>query len=193
MNNEFYAMISRMKYIDRWALMRNTESESLMQHSYEAAVVAHALAVIGNKRFNMNLDADRAAVVGMFHDAPEILTGDMPTPVKYYNPIIRDAYKDIEKDAVNELICMLPEDLRNEYEEVFETNVDDPELLKIVKAADKICALIKCIEEEKAGNTEFRKAKEATEAAIHAMDCPAAEVFLSEFIPQFSLTLDQLR
>lgn len=193
MNNEFYAMISRMKYIDRWALMRNTESESLMQHSYEAAVVAHALAVIGNKRFNMNLDADRAAVVGMFHDAPEILTGDMPTPVKYYNPIIRDAYKDIEKDAVNELICMLPEDLRNEYEEVFETNVDDPELLKIVKAADKICALIKCIEEEKAGNTEFRKAKEATEAAIHAMNCPAAEVFLSEFIPQFSLTLDQLR
>ena len=193
MNNEFYAMISRMKYIDRWALMRNTESESLMQHSYEAAVVAHALAVIGNKRFNMNLDADRAAVVGMFHDAPEILTGDMPTPVKYYNPIIRDAYKDIEKDAVNELICMLPEDLRNEYEEVFETNVDDPELLKIVKAADKICALIKCIEEEKAGNTEFRKAKEATEAAIHAMNCPAAEVFLSEFIPPFSLTLDQLR
>ncbi|MCQ2486897.1 MAG: 5'-deoxynucleotidase [Clostridia bacterium] len=193
MNNEFYAMISRMKYIDRWALMRNTESESLMQHSYEAAVVAHALAVIGNKRFNMGLDADRAAVVGMFHDAPEILTGDMPTPVKYYNPIIRDAYKDIEKDAVNELICMLPEDLRDEYEEVFETNVDDPELLKIVKAADKICALIKCIEEEKAGNTEFRKAKEATEAAIHAMDCPAAEVFLSEFIPQFSLTLDQLR
>ena len=182
-----------MKYIDRWALMRNTESESLMQHSYEAAVVAHALAVIGNKRFNMGLDADRAAVVGMFHDAPEILTGDMPTPVKYYNPIIRDAYKDIEKDAVNELICMLPEDLRDEYEEVFETNVDDPELLKIVKAADKICALIKCIEEEKAGNTEFRKAKEATEAAIHAMDCPAAEVFLSEFIPQFSLTLDQLR
>lgn len=193
MNNEFYAMISRMKYIDRWALMRNTESESLMQHSYEAAVVAHALAVIGNKRFNMGLDADRAAVVGMFHDAPEILTGDMPTPVKYYNPIIRDAYKDIEKDAVNELVCMLPDDLRDEYEEVFETNVDDPELLKIVKAADKICALIKCIEEEKAGNTEFRKAKEATEAAIHAMDCPAAEVFLSEFIPQFSLTLDQLR
>lgn len=191
MNHEFYAMISRMKYIDRWALMRNTESENLCQHSYEVAVLAHALCVLGNTRYGMELDADKAAVIALFHDSSEILTGDMPTPVKYYSEEIRDAYKHVESIATEKLLDMLPEDLRPSYEEVL--SPEDRELTRAVKAADKLSALIKCIEEQKAGNREFDKAYESTLQSIHDLSFEPAELFLSEFIDSYGLTLDQLR
>lgn len=191
MNNEFYAIISRMKYIDRWALMRNTEAENLMQHSYEVAVLAHALCVLGNTRCDMDLDAEKAAVIALYHDASEILTGDMPTPVKYYSEEIRDAYKHVEAVATDKLLDMLPEDLRPSYTEVLAP--EDAALKKVVKAADKLSALIKCIEEAKAGNREFDKAYESTLKSIHALECEPAELFLKEFLEPYNLTLDQLR
>ncbi|MBP5273300.1 MAG: 5'-deoxynucleotidase [Clostridia bacterium] len=191
MNNEFYAIISRMKYIDRWALMRNTEAENLMQHSYEVAVLAHALCVLGNTRCGMALDAEKAAVIALYHDASEILTGDMPTPVKYYSEEIRDAYKHVEAVATDRLLDMLPADLQPSYTAVLAP--EDDELKKVVKAADKLSALIKCIEEAKAGNREFDKAYESTLNAIHALDFPPAECFLEEFLEPYNLTLDQLR
>lgn len=191
MNYGFFAMISRMKYIDRWALMRNTERESLDSHSMEVAVVAHALALIGNKRFGKSYNADRAAVLGLYHDAHEIITGDMPTPVKYRNKVILDAYKEIEGEASERLVSMLPEDMRDVYRDILNEN-DDEELVKLVKAADRISALIKCIEERKAGNTEFKKAEASTKKKIIAMDVPEANVFLEEFLPAYEKTLDQL-
>ena len=193
MSNDFYAFISRMKYIDRWALMRNTEEESLTQHSYEVAVIAHALAVISNKRLGTNYDAEKVALIGLFHDTSEILTGDMPTPVKYYSPEITGAYKKVEEAATGKLLEMLPEDLRSEYEDLLLPTKEDEELWKLNKAADKISALIKCIEERKAGNKEFDKALEATERSLHNMNCEAAEIFLKEFLPSYELTLDQLK
>ncbi|MBQ0014831.1 MAG: 5'-deoxynucleotidase [Oscillospiraceae bacterium] len=193
MSNDFYAFISRMKYIDRWALMRNTEEESLTQHSYEVAVIAHALAVISNKRLGTNYDAEKVALIGLFHDTSEILTGDMPTPVKYYSPEITSAYKKVEEVATGKLLDMLPDDLRSEYEDLLLPAKEDEELWKLNKAADKISALIKCIEERKAGNKEFDKALEATEASIHKMNCEAAEIFIKEFLPSYELTLDQLK
>ncbi|MDO5448527.1 MAG: 5'-deoxynucleotidase [Clostridia bacterium] len=193
MSNDFYAFISRMKYIDRWALMRNTEEESLTQHSYEVAVIAHALAVISNKRLGTNYDAEKVALIGLFHDTSEILTGDMPTPVKYYSPEITGAYKKVEEAATGKLLEMLPEDLRPEYKDLLLPAKEDEELWKLNKAADKISALIKCIEERKAGNKEFDKALEATEASLHKLNCEAAEIFLKEFLPSYELTLDQLR
>ena len=193
MSNDFYAFISRMKYIDRWALMRNTEEESLTQHSYEVAVIAHALAVISNKRLGTNYDAEKVALIGLFHDTSEILTGDMPTPVKYYSPEITSAYKKVEEAATGKLLDMLPDDLRSEYEDLLLPAKEDEELWILNKAADKISALIKCIEERKAGNKEFDKALEATEASIHKMNCEAAEIFIKEFLPSYELTLDQLK
>lgn len=193
MSNDFYAFISRMKYIDRWALMRNTEEESLIQHSYEVAVIAHALAVISNKRLGTNYDAQKVALMGLFHDTSEILTGDMPTPVKYYSPEITNAYKKVEEVATGKILDMLPEDLRPEYEDLLMPKEADAELWKLDKAADKISALIKCVEEQKAGNKEFDKAREATEASIHKMNCEPAEIFLRDFLPSYELTLDQLK
>lgn len=193
MSNDFYAFVSRMKYIDRWALMRNTEEESLTQHSYEVAVIAHALAVISNKRLGTNYDAEKVALIGLFHDTSEILTGDMPTPVKYYSPEITNAYKKVEEVATGKILDMLPDDLRSEYEDLLLPAKEDEELWKLNKAADKISALIKCIEERKAGNKEFDKALEATETSIHKMNCEAAEIFIKEFLPSYELTLDQLK
>ena len=193
MSYDFFALTSRMIYINRWALMRNTEKESLSQHSYEVAVIAHALAVISNKRLGTRLDEKKVALIGLFHDTAEILTGDMPTPVKYYSPEIRDAFKDVEDVATKRILGMLPDDLKPEYEDLFIPLEEDAELWKLNKAADKISALIKCIEEEKAGNREFSKAREATEKSIHKMDCAAAEIFIKEFLPSFELTLDQLK
>ena len=193
MSNDFYAFVSRMKYIDRWALMRNTEEESLTQHSYEVAVVAHALAVISNKRLGTEYDAGKVALIALFHDTSEIITGDMPTPVKYYSPEITNAYKEVERAATGKLLDMLPDDLRPEYEDLLIQKEEDADLWKLCKAADKLSALIKCIEEQKAGNREFDKAREATEAAIHKLNCEVAEIFLKEFLPGFSLTLDQLK
>lgn len=191
MDYGFFAMISRMKYIDRWALMRNTERESLDSHSMEVAVVAHALALIGNRRFGKSYDENRVAVLGLYHDAHEIITGDMPTPVKYRNKVILDAYKEIEGEASERLVSMLPEDMRDVFRDILNEN-DDEELIKLVKAADRISALIKCIEERKAGNTEFKKAEASTKKKIIAMDVPEANVFLEEFLPAYEKTLDQL-
>lgn len=191
MGYSFFAMLSRMKYIDRWALMRNTESENLDSHSKEVAVIAHALAVIGNVRFNKNYNADRAAVLGLYHDAQEIITGDLPTPVKYHNEKILDAYKEIEASATERLVSMLPDDLKNEFKSAL-TGDSDKDLLPLVKAADKLSALIKCIEERKAGNMEFKEAERSTRERIAELNSEEANVFLNEFIGAFELTLDQL-
>lgn len=186
-------MISRMKYIDRWALMRNEQRENLTEHSFEVAVIAHVLAEIGNKRFGKSINAERAALLGLFHDAPETLTGDMPTPVKYYNDEVRNAYKTVEAEAAQSLVNMLPEDLRGTYAPLLIPNDTDVELHRIVKAADKISALIKCLEEKKAGNGEFNSAYDGTLESIMAMDIPEARVFIDEFLPAYSMTLDELR
>lgn len=188
----FFAFTSRMKYINRWSLMRNTQNENLSQHSHEVAVIAHALAVISNKRFGTNYNSERAALIGLYHDTSEILTGDMPTPVKYHSPEIRDAFKGVENIATKKLIKMLPDDLKDEYQKILFEQDEDAKLWELVKAADKISALIKCIEEEKAGNTEFSKAAESIKKVIENMNMPVANVFIKEFLPAYSLTLDQL-
>lgn len=191
MSYSFFAMVSRMKYIDRWALMRNTENESLDSHSKEVAVIAHALAVIGNKRLGKSYNADRAAVMGLYHDAHEIITGDMPTPVKYQNDDILVAFKAVEESANRKLLAKLPEDLREEFSGLLDEN-SDKELMPLVKAADKISALIKCIEERKAGNTEFREAEAAARKRIREADIPEANIFTEEFLPAYEQTLDSL-
>lgn len=191
MINTFFAMVSRMKYIDRWALMRNTENESLDSHSKEVAVIAHALAVIGNKRFGKNYNADRAAVLGLYHDVHEIITGDMPTPVKYDNEMLTTAFKAVEDAANERLIAKLPEDLQDIFTPIL-TGDENAELKPLVKAADKLSALIKCIEERKAGNTEFCEAEAATRKRILEANVPEADVFLEEFMPAYELTLDRL-
>ncbi len=192
MNYSFFAMISRMKYIDRWALMRNTDRESLDSHSKEVAVIAHALAIIGNKRFGKSYNPDRAAVLGLYHDAHEIITGDMPTPVKYQNEDILVAFKAVEDSANEKLLNKLPEDLREEFSSFLTGENEDEELLVLIKAADRLSALIKCIEERKAGNTEFKEAEKSTLKRIKKMNVPEADVFLNEFIPAYEQTLDTL-
>ena len=188
--NSFFAFISRMKFINRWALMRNTSSENLSMHSHEVAVIAHALAVIGNRRLSRGYDADKAAVIALYHDASEILTGDMPTPVKYHNAVLKGAYKSLENSANERLLEMLPEDMRADYEPIFKHT--DNELLKLVKAADKISALIKCAEEHKMGNGEFDSAYRTIERTIAGLDCEEAEIFMAEFFDSYSKTLDEL-
>lgn len=192
MSYGFFAMISRMKYIDRWALMRNTRNESLDSHSKEVAVIAHALAVIGNKRFGKKYNPDRAAVLGLYHDAHEIITGDMPTPVKYQNNDILTAFKAVEDSANEKLLEKLPDDLREEFTGLLTFDGEDGEMKNLVKAADRISALIKCIEERKAGNTEFKEAEKATLKRIEKMNVPEAQVFIKEFLPAYDLTLDML-
>lgn len=195
MESNFYATIFRMKYIERWALMRNTSPENLSEHCLEVSMIAHALCVISNVRYGKNLDADKAAVIGLYHDASEIITGDMPTPIKYYNKSIKEVFHSIEDEANRNLLAQLPEDLRGEYEKFFfKQSDDDSELWKLVKAADKLSALVKCIEEEKTGNREFVKAKEATEQSVLAMveELPAVGDFLRDFVPSFYKTLDEL-
>lgn len=192
MSYGFFAMVSRMKYIDRWALMRNTQNESLDSHSKEVAVIAHALAVIGNKRFGKKYNPDRAAVLGLYHDAHEIITGDMPTPVKYQNDDILAAFKAVEDSANEKLLEKLPEDLREEFTGLLTCDGEDEEMKNIIKAADRISALIKCIEERKAGNTEFKEAEKATLSRIKKMNVPEAQVFIEEFLPAYELTLDTL-
>lgn len=189
MSSHFFALFSRMKYIDRWSLMRNTDSESLSQHSLDVAAIAHALSVIGNKRLGKNYDTGKIALIGMYHDMPEIITGDMPTPVKYHNKEIREAFGSIEKAAQRSLLNSLPEDLRDEYCDFLIPDETTPEY-RLVKAADKISALLKCMLEERSGNTEFMKARQATEKSLHDMNCEEAEIFLKEFIDSFSLVLD---
>ena len=187
--SHFYAMLFRMKYIDRWALMRNTRKETLTEHTLETAFIAHSLAVIENRRFGGNVNADRAALLAIFHDAPEIITGDLPTPVKYYNENIKTAYNEIEAAAENRMLDLLPADLRPDFEDLFKPC--DEHLKKIVKAADKLSALIKCRDEIAFGNRDFKSAEESSLKAVKDLNLPAAEVFLEEFLPSFSLSLDE--
>lgn len=191
-SNHFFAMLSRMKYINRWALMRNTQQENLSVHSQETAAIAHALALIGNRRFGKSYNAERAAVLGLYHDLHEILTGDMPTPVKYLNADILGAFKGVEDDANQRLLGMLPEDLQCDYKPLLSPAGDDAELWTLVKAADKISALIKCIEERKAGNSEFKRAEQKQRKTLSAMKLDEADAFIEEFLSSYELTLDQL-
>lgn len=193
MSSGFFAMISRMKYINRWALMRNEHTENLSEHSFEVASIAHALAVIGNRRFGKSYNTDRAALIGLYHDAPETLTGDMPTPVKYYSEQVRAAYKTVEENACKRLVSMLPEEFREDYAPFFTPCEADRELWRLVKAADKISALIKCGEERKAGNSEFETAARGLHGAVADMNLPEADYFLEEFLPCYEMTLDELR
>ena len=191
--NGFFAMMTRMRNITRWGLMRNNITENLTEHSYDTAVTAHALAVIGKEKFGKNIDPGQIAAVALFHDASEIITGDLPTPVKYNNPVIRSAYKSIEQAAADSLLQMLPGELRPSYKILFDFETDDPELYRYVKAADKISAYIKCVEELRGGNDEFRRAAIQTREAIAKMAMPEADYYMEQFAPAFSLSLDELQ
>ena len=190
MSYHFFPMISRMRYINRWGLMRNTRLENIQEHSHQVAVLAHALAIIENKYFGGQVDPGAVAVAALYHDASEILTGDMPTPIKYDNPDIQNAYKQVESVAEHKLLSMLPEDLRPDFEDII--TIPDPEIHALVKAADKLSAYLKCVEELKAGNNEFKKAKEQTYAALCQNPIPALSYFMEHFLEGFELTLDEL-
>ena len=186
----FFPMLARMRYINRWGLMRNTQAENIQEHSHQVAVLAHALAVIQNRYFGGQVDPGAVAVAALYHDASEILTGDMPTPIKYDNPDIQSAYKAVERVAEEKLLSMLPPDLRPDFEAAI--TIPDPEIHALVKAADKLSAYLKCVEELKAGNTEFRLAKEQTYAALCQNPIPALGYFMDHFLEGFALTLDEL-
>ena len=191
MANEFYALMGRMRYITRWGLMRNTFSEIIQEHSHQVAVLAHALALIRRNILKLpGPDPDKCAVAALYHDASEILTGDLPTPIKYYNPNIKTAYKQVERIAGERLLDMLPQALRASYEHL--VLEDDAEVTPIVKAADKLSAYIKCVEEQKAGNTEFDSAAKATLEALREMDMPELQWFIDNCLEAFALNLDQL-
>lgn len=191
MKSHFFAYIFRMRFIQRWALMRNTAPENVQEHSHQVAVLAHALAVIRNECFGGHVDAGAVAVAALYHDAGEIFTGDMPTPIKYMNPAIRTAYKDVEADAARRLLDMVPPALQGAYAPVLEER--DSETAALVKVADKLSAYIKCLEELKAGNGEFRQAAEQTRAALESYGLPEVQYFMDTFLDSFSLTLDQLK
>ena len=191
MAHEFYALLGRMRYITRWGLMRNSFSENVQEHSHQVAVLAHALALI--RRYILQLptpEPECCAVAALYHDASEILTGDMPTPIKYYNPAMKDAYKHVEHRASQYLLEMLPQQLRDAYAPYMLE--EDGQVETIVKAADKLAAYIKCVEEQKAGNLEFESAARQTLAAMHAMERPELEWFIAECLPAFALNLDEL-
>ena len=191
MPNEFYALMGRMRYITRWGLMRNSFSENIQEHSHQVAVLAHALALIRREILGLEApDPDRCAVAALYHDASEILTGDMPTPVKYYNAAIQDAYKQVEHIACNQLLDMLPEQLRSYYEPLVMES--DPQVKIIVKEADKLSAYIKCLEERKAGNAEYETAARQTMEALVEIDRPEMDWFITECLPAFGHNLDDL-
>ena len=190
MANEFYALMGRMRFITRWGLMRNTFSENISEHSHQVAVLAHALALIRREILHLEgPDPDRCAVAALYHDASEILTGDLPTPIKYHNPDIKAAYKQVEHIAGTRLLDMVPPQLRSCYEHLILE--DEPEVMPIVKAADKLSAHIKCLEEQKAGNTEFDSAARQTWEAMKDMDRPELEWFMNFCLGPYSLNLDQ--
>lgn len=191
MRSHFFAYVSRMRFIQRWALMRNTAPENVQEHSHQVAVLAHALAVIRNEKFGGQVDPGAVAVAALYHDASEILTGDMPTPIKYDNPAIQGAYRDVEKMAEQKLLGMLPQELREVYAPIL--TVPDEETRRLVKAADKLSAHIKCLEELKAGNLEFRQAAEQTRRALESYDLPEVRYFIDTFLESFSLSLDELK
>lgn len=190
-NYNFFAMVNRMKYIDRWALMPNTQKENIAEHSHSVAVIAHALALIGKREFGKDYDENRVAVLALYHDTTEVITGDMPTPVKYYNDEIKSVYKKIEAVAGQRLLSMLPDEYKADYEPMFEHSEGDRELWLLVKAADKISALIKCIEENRMGNREFDIALKAQEQKIADIDIPEVKFFSEHFLKSYYLTLDE--
>ncbi len=188
----FFAMLSRMKYINRWGLMRNTRSENICEHSLETALVAHALATLGNEKFGRHYDPERAAMLAVLHDASEIITGDMPTPIKYHSEEIRKAYGEVENMAVEHLVSMLPEDLRPVYRELMTMSGPQDESLKpLIKAADRISAVIKCVEERRSGNHDFHKAEQTIKRSIEEMNLPEADYFMKEFLPSYGLTIEE--
>ena len=190
--SNFFAFISRMKYINRWGLMRNIKEENVCEHSLDVAVIAHALTIIQKKRLNMDVDTGKTALYAIYHDASEIFTGDMPTPMKYYNSVIKTAYKEVELSMNERLLNMLPDDFKDEFKDILIPNEDEKHIWKTVKAADKISAFIKCIEEEKSGNKEFIKAKQSLLKEIEIMNMPEVKLFMDEFLEGYSLTLDEM-
>ncbi len=191
LNNIFFAYINRMKYINRWGLMRNTDTENIQEHSLQVAILAHALCIIKNKYFGGNINADRSCVYALYHDANEIITGDLPTPVKYFNPQIKESYRKIEDISKEKLVSMLPEDMQDEYRSILFYEEDD-EYRDIIRAADKLSAYIKCVEEVKAGNKEFLQAKESIYKVLKDMNLPELEYFMEHFLPSYSLSLDEM-
>ena len=191
--NGFFAMVARMKHITRWGLMRNSMRETLAEHSFETAVIAHALAVIGVTRYQRTVEPGKVAAAALYHDANETLTGDLPTPVKYYSPAIRDAYKAVEQEATARLISTLPEDLQGTYRALMECEQRDPMTYAYIKAADKISAWIKCVEEGKSGNLEFRNAEAQLSATIRAIDLPEVKDYMRDFASSYGYTLDELQ
>ena len=196
-NDAFFAFLNRMKYINRWGLMRNTQTENIQEHSLQVAIVAHALAVIRKLYFKeaaIKIDPETVAVMAIYHDCSEIVTGDMPTPIKYFSGGITSAYKDIEGIATKKLLSMLPDEMQGEYAKYMEKSEDEYwlECHKIVKAADKISAYIKCIEEIKSGNKEFRTAKDSILENINTMPLPEVNYFMAHFMPAYQLTLDEI-
>jgi 5'-deoxynucleotidase len=190
--HDFFAFLSRMRYISRWGLMRNTVPENIQEHSLDVAVIAHALAMIRNTYFDGTLDPSRAAMFGIFHDASEIFTGDMPTPVKHFNPDFKRSFHQLEDKARKKLLAMLPPELAKEYEPLFFFE-DQEEYVQLLKAADKIAALTKCIEEGKSGNQEFRRAEAEHFEHLSASMLPEVIYFLEKLLPGYRLSLDELK
>ena len=190
--SHFFAYLSRMKLIDRWGLMRCTQKENVQEHSLQVAVVAHALAVIKNKYFAGKINAERVALLAIYHDASEVITGDLPTPVKYFSDEIKEAYKNIEKHASHQLLSLLPMDLQIDFKNLLTISDSEREIKDIIKAADVICAYIKCLEEKAAGNSEFARAQKTIEQKLNSIATAEVTYFLEHFVPSFSLTLDDL-
>ena len=191
MRYDFYAYIDRMKYIRRWQLMRSQRDENIMEHSQSVAMLAHALAVIRNQVFGGNVNVEKTVLYAMYHEISEVLTGDLPTPIKYYNRTIHNAYKDLERSAAEKMADMLPEELKGELSPCILAD-EESEEYKLVKAADRLSAYIKCLEELRSSNGEFEKAKKSIEDDLHARNMPEVEYFFEHFVPSFSLTLDEL-
>lgn len=188
---KFFAFINRMKYIKRWSLMRSIREENIMEHSQQVAVISHALALIRNKEFGGNVNVEKTVLLAQYHEVGEVITGDLPTPIKYFNPEIKTAYKDLEKIACEKLLDMLPENLKGEYEQYIIPDTSSEEYM-LVKCADKLCAYLKCVEEIKAGNSEFKKARATILSELKALKVKEVDYYLKEFAPAYDLTLDEL-
>lgn len=188
----FFAYVSKLKYILRWGLKRNVEDENVKEHSFDVAVIAHALAVIKNRYFDGDLNAERIAMMALYHDASEVLTGDLPGPIKYFNPSIAEAYKEVEKAAEQKLITMLPDEMRSDFLSLIDYKASGSEIAKLIKSADIISAYLKCIQEVDAGNSEFVVAKKRVELLLNDNAQPEVQFFLDKFVPSYRLTLDEL-
>lgn len=190
--SHFYAYLAKMKYISRWGLMRNTWSESLQDHSFQVAMITHGLAVIRNQLFSGSINPERAALLALFHDAGEVIVGDLPSPIKHSNENLRAAFEALEETARQRLVSMLPEELQAQFEPLFQAEAADCEHLALVAAADKICAYLKCLEERRAGNLEFTEAEKTIRRTLQASELPEVAYFIRQFTGSFTLTLDEL-